>query len=61
MEYSYPHFTRTALLQDTWFKGGPRPGEVMPEFDLLTTDGRRFRKSDMVGKMPLLLIFGSFT
>jgi Iodothyronine deiodinase len=33
----------------------------MPDFDLPTTDGGRIRKSDFVGRKPLLLAFGSVT
>lgn len=60
-EYRYPHFTRQLLREHLAFRGGPRPGEPMPDFDLPTPEGDRIRKSDFVGKKPLLLTFGSAT
>lgn len=39
MEYGYQHFKRELLLEDMAWRGGPRPGEAMPDFDLPTTDG----------------------
>jgi peroxiredoxin len=64
MEYRYPHFKRRLMIEDTAFgsyRGGPSPGEPVPDFDLPTTDGGRVRKSDFVGRRPLLLTFGSIT
>lgn len=43
------------------FRAGPRPGEPMPDFDLPNTDGGRVRKSDFVGRQPLLMSMGSVT
>lgn len=48
-------------MEDMSFRTGPRPGEPMPDFELLTTDGGHVRKEDFVGKKPLLLTMGSFT
>jgi hypothetical protein len=61
MAYRYPHFHTSLLFEDMSFRAGPRPGEPMPEFDLPTTDGDRVRKSDFVGRRPLLLTMGSVT
>ena len=60
-EYRYPHFALEILLADLAFRGGPRPGERMPDFDLATTDGSRVRASDFVGRRPLLLTCASIT
>ena len=43
MEYAYQHFTRELLVEDLAWRGGPRPGQQMPEFDLPTTGGGRLR------------------
>jgi peroxiredoxin len=48
-------------MEDRSFTGGVRPGDPMPDFVLPTTTGRRVRKTDFVGKQPVLLAFGSFT
>jgi len=61
MEYAYQHFTRELLVEDLAWRGGPRPGQQMPEFDLPTTGGGRLRTADVTGVTPLLLTFGSVT
>ena len=61
MEYRYDHFSRELLMEDMAWRGGPEPGEEMPDFHLATTDGGRVRKSDFVGMRPVLLSFGSVT
>ncbi|MCO5168753.1 MAG: hypothetical protein M9894_20630 [Planctomycetes bacterium] len=60
MEYSYPHFQRELLREDSSFTGGPTPGQPLPDFDLPTIDGGRLRRSDLAGR-PFALLFGSFT
>ncbi|HET8632073.1 MAG TPA: hypothetical protein VFL91_31990 [Thermomicrobiales bacterium] len=60
MEYRYPHFRRELVLEDLAFRGGPWPGQPLPDFDLPTAGGGRVRKHDFVGR-PLLLLFGSVT
>jgi hypothetical protein len=59
--YRFPHFKRQSVMEDRSFTGGVRPGDPMPDFVLPTTTGRRVRKTDFVGKQPVLLRFGSFT
>lgn len=59
--YRYPHFRRQILREDMAFRGGPSPGEPMPDFDLPTTNGGRVRKHDFVGRRPLLLTCTSIT
>ncbi len=61
MHYRYPHFKRGILFEDLVFRGGPAPGQQMPDFDLPTTDGGRIRKGDFVGRRPLLLTLASIT
>ncbi len=61
MKYAYLHFKREMLLEGLYFRGGPPPGLPMPEFDLPTISGDPLRKSDFVGRRPLLLTFASIT
>jgi hypothetical protein len=61
VKYAYPHFKREMLLEGLYFRGGPPPGLPIPDFDLPTTSGDRVRKSDFVGRRPLLLTFASIT
>jgi hypothetical protein len=61
VKYAYPHFKREMLLEGLYFGGGPAPDLPMPKFDLPTSDGDRLRKSDFVGRRPLLLTFASIT
>lgn len=40
----------------------PGPGDAVPDFDLPTTDGERFRSADVVARgRPLVLVLGSLT
>ncbi len=60
--YRYEDISLTGLMDDIMsFHGGPTPGETVPEFDLLTTDGKRVRRDDYVGVRPLLITFASLT
>lgn len=61
VQYRYPRFKRGILFDDLAFRGGPLPGQQMPDFDLPTTDGGRIRKGDFVGRRPLLLVLASIT
>lgn len=61
MEYRYRHVTREILIRDTAFRGGPQPGEAMPDFDLPTTKDCRLQKSEFVGRRPLLITCTSIT
>lgn len=60
MPYLYPHFQRSLLMEDMTFHGGVRPEQPFPDFELMTTDGGRVRKSDYLGR-PLMVTFASFT
>lgn len=61
MDYRYPHFTREILVRDMAFRGGPEPGEPMPDFDLPTINDGRLQKHDFVGRRPLFLTCTSIT
>jgi hypothetical protein len=60
-DYRFETF-RTGLLIDdmTFGSKAPGPGDQIPAFDLPLLDGGRFR-SDDVGELPVLLVFGSRT
>ena len=61
-DYRYQHFTTKLLFHDLRFqKGSKRPGDVLPEFDLPTTEGARIATSDLLAGRPLLLVTGSMT
>ena len=61
MDYRYAHFRRQHLLDDVSFAAGREPGGQMPDFDLPTVTGGRVRKSDFMGKRPVLFTFGCLT
>ncbi|MFY1699700.1 MULTISPECIES: redoxin domain-containing protein [unclassified Solwaraspora] len=59
--YRFDRFRLPLLLDDLTFgRTAPGPGNRLPDFDLATLDGGRFR-SDALGDRPVLLIFGSRT
>jgi Iodothyronine deiodinase len=60
-EYRYDHFTRRRLEEDRAFQAGREPGWQMPDFELPTVSGGRLRRSDFIGRRPVLLTFGSLT
>ena len=61
-QYRYDRFTTSLLFSDLRFrKSGLGPGDSLPAFDLVSTDGDRLTKQDLTGDKPLLLIFGSVT
>jgi len=60
--YRYEHLALPLVLRDMYFsKGDPGPGDRVPEFDLPTLGGGRFRSTDLGETGPALLIFGSYT
>ncbi len=61
MPYRYPCFKREILFRDLSFRGGPSPGQPLPDFELATTEGEAIRKRDFVGRRPLLLTCASVT
>lgn len=59
--YNYDTFRRHMMKEHMHFPGGPRPGEIAPDFGLSTVDDGRFRLSDWRGKRPVLIEVGSIT
>ena len=60
--YRFERLTLPIVLKDLRFdKADPGPGDRVPEFDLPTLGGGRFRSRDIANTGPVLLIFGSIT
>jgi hypothetical protein len=61
-QYRFEHLALPIVMRDLRFeKDDPGPGDRVPEFDLQTVGGGRFRSSDISETGPALLIFGSIT
>jgi len=61
-EYRYKRFTTRLLLSDLRFRNeGAKPGDLFPNFEIVTTDGDRLVNSDVFGGRPVIFIFGSMT
>ena len=59
-DYRFERLALPMVLRDLRFsKDDPGPGDAVPEFDLPTVDGGRFRSSDLPETGPVLLIFGT--
>jgi peroxiredoxin len=43
------------------FEGGPKPGEMAPDFTALTLEGDQVRLSEFHGNCHVVLQFGSVT
>ena len=60
--YSFKHLTLPVVIRDMYFrKDDPDPGDRVPDFDLPTLGGGRFRSTDLAESGPAILIFGSYT
>ncbi len=60
--YRYDTVTMGLLMSDFAFgKDSARPGAMFPDFELTATDGQTIQNNQLIGKRPLLLIFGSKT
>ncbi len=65
--YRYARFHRGLSLEARLRPGrapgdaSPGPGDVMPDFDLPTTQGGRVSNTDFLGRKPLLLTCASIT
>ncbi|MFQ5656856.1 MAG: hypothetical protein ACE5G5_04895 [Candidatus Methylomirabilales bacterium] len=57
--YNYPRFHQGLMVEK--FEGGPKPGEMAPDFSGPTLDGRELRLSDFRGRRHVVLQFGSVT
>jgi len=61
-EYRYKRFTTRLLFRDLRFaRNAARPGDSVPAFELLTTNGDRLVNDDVFVDKPVLFIFGSMT
>lgn len=61
-DYAYRHVTPKVLSEDMSFReNAPRPGQMLPSFDLPLVDGGRLRSDGLIGDKPMLLITGSYT
>lgn len=60
--YAYDHVSPDILSEDMAFReGAPAAGDRLPEIDLPTVDGGRFRAAELIGHRPMLLVTGSLT
>lgn len=60
--YRFEHLTLPLVLRDMRFnRDDPAPGEQVPDFDLPTLRGSRFKSADLGESGPALLVFGSYT
>ncbi len=60
--YRFEHLALPTVLRDMYYsKNDPGPGDRVPDFDLPTLGGGRFRSADLGETGPALLIFGSST
>ncbi len=61
-EYRYKHFTTALLVRDLRFpRNAAGPGDPIPSFELVTTDGDRLLNDDVFRDKPVLFVFGSMT
>ena len=61
-DYRYKKFTTSLLFRDLRFPGSAAaPGDRVPAFELLTTNGERLVNSDVFADKPVLFVFGSMT
>ncbi len=60
--YRFEHLALPLVMRDMYFsKNDPGPGDRVPDFDLPTLGGGRFRSTELGETGPALLIFGSYT
>jgi len=60
--YRYDEISVAGIFNEfTGFGDAPIAGEPLPDFDLMTTDGRRVRKNEFVGRRPVLISFSSLS
>jgi len=60
--YRFDHLSLPIVMKDLYFREeDPGPGDRVPDFDLSTVGGGRFRSNDLAVTGPALMIFGSST
>ena len=60
--YRFERLALPIVLKDMYFrKDDPGPGDRVPDFDLPTLGGGRFRSTELGETRPVMLIFGSYT
>ena len=60
--YPFDHLRIGLVLRDMYFTNhDPGPGDHVPDFDLPTLEGGRFRSADLADTGPVLMVFGSYT
>lgn len=59
--YRFERFQRQLLYHDLSFEGGVQPGDLFPDFELSTLDGRRVTRDELTAQRPMLMVFSSFT
>ncbi|MCK6546703.1 redoxin domain-containing protein [Myxococcota bacterium] len=59
--YRYPHFEAKNLWSRLSLADTPEPGDWMPSFELQATDGSWFRREELIGVKPALVMFASIT
>jgi hypothetical protein len=60
LPYRYQHFERELMNEDAGLRPLPGFDDPLPRFDLTTTDGRRVRSEDFIGR-KLFITFASVT
>ena len=61
-QYRFDHLRLSDVMKDLYYsRDDPGPGDRVPDFDLPTLGGGRFRSADLGETGPTLLIFGSYT
>ncbi len=61
-KYRFDRLTTGLVMHDMYYtRSDPGPGDRVPDFDLATTDGGRFRRDDLAEAAATLLVFGSYT
>ena len=60
--YRFDQLTPGILMRDIYYtRSDPGPGDRIPDFDMPTTGGGRFRRDDLAEAATTLLVFGSNT
>ncbi|MBO6504581.1 MAG: redoxin domain-containing protein [Kordiimonadaceae bacterium] len=61
-DYRYESISMGLMFDDMRFsKNGVQPGQIVPNFDVFTTEGEKLKLYDLSAGKPLLLVTGSLT